>query len=674
VLDSLLQVLKQHPAEDSVKAALYRKVFKEYLYQNEMAKANQYLNAALNLAKKLPRKSILANLCERIGITFHGRGDYIQALTYYDRAIELGNQNGNQDLVAGIYLNKTDIYQSVSDYSDAIDAAEKALKLYAALKDEGGMASCYNNLSLTYIALKDFRNAYHYAAKALPVFEKEGATARGVASIKELLGRILLQATAVDLRAIGIVSDDRYEKAIQYFREAVPIAEQNKDNDLKGTLLIDMGTAYEKDNRIAEAIQIYEEAVPILLRGEERSVLASNLIEAGAFFIRHNRAKQGLLYLRMGLSQAIRSRLMMPQQTSFRTLSRFYEQRRQYDSALFYHQQFTAVKDSIYNQDKEKEITRKKMALDFGIREQEYRFQQELSNKRLQEQLLRTRVQEEQISLKNKVSFLLGLLVLIVFVAAFFIYKSRQKAIALNKTIEAQRKSLEQLVLVKDQVFSVIGHDLRSPINALMSFVQLLEHMDVSKAQLATYAESLGNQLRFTSSLMENLLQWAGSQMQGFHPQWEQVNLQNTMKAVLEQLQSTAEQKRIAVVYDDAHAETVWADREMLTLVLRNLLSNAIKFSYPDSTIRISCEPTEQEQVICITDNGTGLTEEQLATINAAEVKAIGSRYGTGMEKGTGLGLLLSKSFMALMQGRIVAANNVNGGSSFRIILPRQQA
>jgi signal transduction histidine kinase len=283
-------------------------------------------------------------------------------------------------------------------------------------------------------------------------------------------------------------------------------------------------------------------------------------------------------------------------------------------------------------------------------------------------------VQEEQISLKNKVSFLLGLLVLIVFVAAFFIYKSRQKAIALNKTIEAQRKSLEQLVLVKDQVFSVIGHDLRSPINALMSFVQLLEHMDVSKAQLATYAESLGNQLRFTSSLMENLLQWAGSQMQGFHPQWEQVNLQNTMKAVLEQLQSTAEQKRIAVVYDDAHAETVWADREMLTLVLRNLLSNAIKFSYPDSTIRISCEPTEQEQVICITDNGTGLTEEQLATINAAEVKAIGSRYGTGMEKGTGLGLLLSKSFMALMQGRIVAANNVNGGSSFRIILPRQQA
>lgn len=674
VVDSLLLVLEQHPAQDSAKVVLYRKVFKEYLYQNEIPKANQYLNAALNLAEKLPQKSILANLCERIGITFHGRGDYIQALTYYDRAIELGNQIGDQDLLAGIYLNKTDIYQSVADYADAIDAAEKALKLYAALKDEGGMASCYNNLSLTYIALKDFRNAYHYAAKALPVFEKEGATARGVASIKELLGRILLQATAVDLRAIGIASDDRYEKAIQYFREAVLIAEQNKDNDLKGTLLIDMGTAYEKDNRMAEAIETYEEAVPFFLRGEERSVIASNLIEAGAFFIRQNRAKQGLFYLRMGLSQAIRSRLLQPQQTAYETLSSFYAQRGQYDSALFYHQQFTAVKDNLFNQDREKEITRKKMALDFGIREQEYRFQQEMSNKRLQEQLLRTRVQEAEINLKNKVSLLLGLLTLLLIVSAFFIYKSRQKAIALSKTIEAQRKSLEQLVLVKDQVFSIIGHDLRSPINALMSFVQILEHTDVTKAQLATYAGSLGNQLRFTSNLMENLLHWAGSQMQGFHPQWEQVDIPNTIQALVEQLQATAQQKRIAIVSDFKNAGPVWADREMLTLVLRNLLSNAIKFSYPDSTIRIGYTQAGREQVICITDNGMGLTEEQLAKINAAEVQSIESSYGTQMEKGTGLGLLLSKSFLSMMQGRIVAENNATGGCSFRIILPGLQA
>ncbi|MBL7761476.1 MAG: tetratricopeptide repeat-containing sensor histidine kinase [Sediminibacterium sp.] len=674
VLDSLLQVLKQHPADDSAKTVLYRRIFREYLYQNETAKANQYLYAALNLAEKLPQKTLLANLCERIGITYHGKGDYLNALHYYDRVIDLGTRIGDQDLIAGIYLNKTDIYQNVSDYASAIDAAEHSLKLYAALKNEGGMAACYNNLSLTYIALKDFRNAHYYATKALPVFEKEGAVSRGVASIKELLGSILLQATEADLRSFGIASGERYEKAIQYFRQAVSIATLLKDNDLKGTLLIDLGTAYEKDKRIAEAIESVEGAVPVILQGLEQPVLATNLISAGALFIRNNRTKQGLRYLYHGLAQAKRSGLLKPQQTAYETLSKFYEQHRQFDSALLYHQQYAALKDSIFNQDKDKEITRKKMALDFSIREQEYRFQQEMSNKQLQEQLLRSKVQQAEINLKNRVGLLLSLLALIVLIAAFFIYKSRQKAIAMNKTIEAQRKSLEQLVLVKDQVFSVIGHDLRSPINALMSFVQILEHMDITKDQLAKYAESLGNQLRFTSSLMENLLHWAGSQMQGFNPHFEQVNLNNTMDAVLQSLYAAAQQKRIQILYDFEKASPVWADREMLTLVLRNLLSNAIKFSYPDSTIQVTYTQTGSEQEICITDTGTGLTAEQLESINGVQVQAVESRYGTQMEKGTGLGLMLSKSFLELMQGRIVAANNATGGSSFRVILPFRTA
>lgn len=674
MLDSLLQATCRYHRPDSAKAFHYRQIFREYLYLQKETLAKKYLDTAVFIAAKLPGEDILARLYERIGITYHGRGDYLNALHYYDLAIGMSSRIRDQSIVAGTYLNKTDVYQKVSDYANAIDAAERALQLYASLNDEGGMASCYNNLSIVYIALKDFRNAYHYGIKSLPVFEKEGSMSRGVASAKELMGTILLEADADDLSALGIAATERYKRAIRFFLDAVAIAGELKDRDLKGTLLTDVGEAYEKDRRIAEAIRSYEAAIPEILKGLEAPMIATNLIKAGEFFIRNDRSRTGLQYLHTGLALAKRSRLLMPQKNAFQTLSRFYEQRRQYDSALFYHQQFTAVKDSIYNQDKEKEITRKKMALDFGIREQEYRFQQEMSNKRLQEELLRTRVQEAEISLKNKVGLLLGLLVLIVFVAAFFIYKSRQKAIALNKTIEAQRKSLEQLVLVKDQLFSVIGHDLRSPINALMSFVQILEYTDVTKTQLATYAGSLGNQLRFTSNLMENLLHWAGSQMQGFHPQWEQVDIQNTMQALLEQQQTTAQQKRIVIVSDFNNAESVWADREMLTLVLRNLLSNAIKFSYPDSTIRIEYVQTGGEQVISITDNGMGLTEEQLAKINAVEVQSIESSYGTQMEKGTGLGLLLSKSFMAMMQGRIVAENNTTGGCSFRIILPGRQA
>ncbi|MFY9465422.1 MAG: tetratricopeptide repeat-containing sensor histidine kinase [Sediminibacterium sp.] len=674
VSDSLLQVAHRYQQPDSIKAFLFRRVFREYLYQNKETQAKKYLDSAVSIAAKLPRKDILARMYERIGITYHGRGDYLNALHYYDLATGMSSRIMDQSITAGAYLNKTDVYQKVSDYANAIDAAERSLKLYASLNDEGGMASCYNNLSITYIALKDLRNAYHYAKKSLPVFEKDGLMSRGVASAKELMGTIILEADAADLASFGIAAAERYETAIQHFRHAVEIATLNKDRDLKGTLLTDIGQAYEKDNRITEAIQSFEAAVPEILKGLEAPMIATNLISAGGFFVRNGRIKQGLQYLHTGLALAKRSQLLMPQKTAFETLSKFYEQRRQYDSALFYNRSYAAVKDSIFNQDKEKEITRKKMALDFSIREQEYRFQKQMTDKKLKEQLLLAKVQKAEINLKNRVGILLGLLALIIFIAAFFIYKSRQKAVELNKTVEAQRKSLEELVLVKDKVFSVVGHDMRSPINSLIAFVQILEHGDVSKEQLAKYAAELGNNLRFTSALMENLLYWAGSQMQGFKPHFVRVNLKKMTDTVLGSLHAFIQQKNIQV--DNRFGEELFlrVDKEMFILVLRNLLSNAVKFSFPDTEILLNFQQTAGEQIISITDSGTGLSDEKLAEINADAAAAIESSYGTKMEKGTGLGLMLSKSFMAMMGGRITARHNETGGCTFHIILPLHQS
>lgn len=698
--------------------------------------AQLYADSALAIASKIPGKDLFVRLHERIGLTYHGRGAFFTALNYYDKGAALGNQVKNKSILAAIYLNKSDIYHQVADYVKSIEANENALNIYTAINDVGGVASCYINLSITYIALNDFKTAYSYIQKALPIFENDDPKSRGVASAKDLMGNIILKASKEDLIAIGINPKEQLSKAIQLFQSAIVIADFIEDHALKAELLMGMGKAYEMQNNMQAAAQTYQLALVESNLGMESTTMSINSIKVGDFFIRQNQPERGVANLHTGLLLAKNSKLLVPQEDAAESLSKYFEQKGNYDSALYYFKQYELAKASIYDVEKEKELTRKKMALDFSIKEKEFTFQQRLTNQQLNEQLLlakqkqqvielqkqrqqiiekennlqklafltkqaqlelqknqqatilkeerlkfgydkkissnKIRAQETEINLKNTQALLLVISAIVFLGATIGFYRSRRKTMKLNKTIEAQKQSLEELVQVKDKVFSVVGHDMRTPINSLMSFVQLLEYGDLNKEQLALYAAELGNNLRFTSSLMENLLYWAGSQMQGFKPQLGLVNLQSIAETVIQNLSTTSEQKKIHIQHNLQNPVNVWADNDMLTVVLRNLLSNAIKYSYESGTINLTVSQTEAHVLIAISDEGTGLSEAKLLEINSEEATAIESSHGTKKEKGTGLGLLLCKNFIAMMQGKISAQNNQLKGSTFTITLNKQ--
>ena len=712
------------------------RVYGELLYADaaRRSKAIKYADSAIAIAYKLPNKVNIIRLYYRLGIAHHGLGEFIEALNYYDRGIAECELANDLNFKAGILLNKSAIYTNLSDYIKAIEVSQSAIDIYTRMNDQGGLASIYNNLAAIYIDLKDFKTAYAYAQKALLIFESQSVKSRGVASIKVIMGNILLEGGTEDIRSFGIKPDERFTKAIQLFESAYAIAALEADDNLKGDVLIGIGHAYEKSNYPRAAAEAYSRAVNEGSKGPDKNQVSINYIKAGDFFIRQNELIQGLDYLNKGLVLAERASLMEPQKSAYQSLSVLYEKKGRFDSALIYFRKYEAVKEIIFNKDKEKEITRKKMALDFSIKEQEYTFQQQIADKKLNEQLLLARqkqqiielqkqkqeiiekennlqrlafltkqaqlelqqnqqaaqlqeerlkfgydkkisagkisLQQAEITLKNRVGVLLGLLAFIIFMAGLQVFLSRRKTIELNKTIEAQKRSLEELVQVKDKVFSVVGHDMRAPINSLMSFVQLLEFGDLSKEQLAKYAAELGNNLRFTSSLMENLLYWAGSQMQGFKARLEWLNVQELGAKVLQNLEASAQQKNIRIFNQLPSSAKVWADQEMLTLILRNLVSNAIKFSYPDTEVFIRLQETADGNILSVTDSGTGLSEAKLAEINGDTATAIDSSYGTKREKGTGLGLLLSKTFIAMMQGKISASNNPDKGSMFSIFLP----
>ena len=175
------------------------------------------------------------------------------------------------------------------------------------------------------------------------------------------------------------------------------------------------------------------------------------------------------------------------------------------------------------------------------------------------------------------------------------------------------------------------------------------------------------NDLNFTISLMENLLQWSKSQMQSDTVRAEEVNLTQLVSEVLQLLHLQAEAKRINIDNKANSPAFVFVDRDMINLVLRNLLSNAIKFTPEQGTIIIGMNHLSSYVEIYIQDSGMGISKEAMDKINENNFY---TTKGTSSESGTGLGLMLCKEFLAKNGGQLLIESEPGGGSTFSFTLP----
>ncbi|MET0393414.1 MAG: tetratricopeptide repeat-containing sensor histidine kinase, partial [Chitinophagaceae bacterium] len=305
---------------------------------------------------------------------------------------------------------------------------------------------------------------------------------------------------------------------------------------------------------------------------------------------------------------------------------------------------------------------------------------------------VRDREQQLEIALLKKSNQLnktyllitVSLSVIALLVIAFIYYIFRKTA-RLNRLIsvqkgeleqqkgalEQQKEELEQLNHVKNRLFSIISHDMRSPVNSLSSFIYLLEEGDISKASLLEYSYPLKKSLASTSAMMENLLSWAASQLQGFRPSVKSVAIREITATAIANTAGSAEEKGITVINDispDIHAA---ADKYMLQVVLRNLLGNAIKYSHPAGVVTVGAGHTGTDVTIKVKDTGIGMTADQVSKINAAtHLQVLQDTMGTAGEKGVGLGVYLCATFIEMMKGTLQVESEPGKGTVFFVRLP----
>jgi len=246
-----------------------------------------------------------------------------------------------------------------------------------------------------------------------------------------------------------------------------------------------------------------------------------------------------------------------------------------------------------------------------------------------------------------------------------------QEILLQKEELEKQKKELIELNTSKDKFFSIIAHDLRSPITTLISLSEMLRtDMDLLTPELQK--EILTNLYDLSKDylkLLDNLLQWARMQTGRLKAEPEKFPVDTVIREVVNFFQVYARDKLITLEIKDPVDAMVFADKNMLKTVLRNLISNAIKYTAPDGLVTVEVAQRDITVEIIIRDNGVGIEPSMLEQIFRLD-KAHTTR-GTANEIGSGLGLILCKEFVEKNGGTLQVESERGKGSTFRFTLPK---
>jgi|GEM_PF-4057565 len=614
---------------------------------------------------------------------------YAQAIPYQQKALEVSKKINRPKLAAKILYGFSKIYADVDDNEKAADYAQRALTISIKMKYHENTYSAYQVLAQVKLARGDTAQHIHELEQALHY-----ATLSGSETALSFCNR--------QLSLIHYYLHN-YTKAYQYNKQALDASKRGIDSS---DLLNDLSIAGMLYGHIPDAI-LLKDSVPL----REKFNLAIG-------------------YHQALLNYGERKKLLGPQSDALWAMSETYSSMGLFSPAYESFKRYTILKDSAINNQKKLTVAREELKYQFKIREDSLHFMNELTNKQLaynrsvvqrqQQQLLlaqrekdldRLRYLQQQdafermdekkqaeakqqqlrndyaFSLKDKtiaaqrseiaysrnLSIVIGIAVVLLLVAVGVVYYHLRKTARYNKVIALQNHELESLHKVKDRLFSVVSHDLRSPLGSLVSFVELLGMENITPAEMAEYSKIMKENLVNTWAMTDNLLKWAHSQMEGFHPNPQPVQVQDIVEETMSSIGTQAAAKQLTIhnlVEANLQAR---ADKDMLQLIIRNLLSNAIKFSRPGNSIYVASEKLGEEILIHVQDEGLGMPSVTVQAFNAQKApELMRTTVGTHEEKGSGLGLFLSRTFAEMMKGSIQVASSEGKGTTFTVRLPKK--
>jgi len=279
-------------------------------------------------------------------------------------------------------------------------------------------------------------------------------------------------------------------------------------------------------------------------------------------------------------------------------------------------------------------------------------------------------IQSQKIKNRNAILITVTISTIILIWLFLRLFSVNKKMKIQHLTIASQKKELETINNTKDKFFSIVAHDLKSPLNSLKSFTNLIiDHFDhLSKDEILTMGNQLRNTVDNTIKMADNLITWARIQMNDHDFSMEKFRVNDIVLNISEVYKEVALNKGISLRCSVEESLTISGDRNQIEFIIRNLVSNAIKFTNKDGSVSLTAKSLPSGVVhISVSDSGVGISDELKDKLFSIGKKQ--STSGTAGEQGTGLGLMLSYEFIQLNGGHIDFESSVGIGTTFHIKL-----
>ena len=250
--------------------------------------------------------------------------------------------------------------------------------------------------------------------------------------------------------------------------------------------------------------------------------------------------------------------------------------------------------------------------------------------------------------------------------------KHQLSLVAARRIIEEKNEELRKTIAGRDKMYSVIAHDLRSPMASmkmLLNTIMMSVEKDKIDPDIFDMLEMSNKTSEEVFSLLDNLLKWTKSQLGKLTVIPQKLDISGLADGVVEVTNSVAEVKHIKLIRTDHESFFVYVDIEMIKSILRNLISNAVKFSNPDSEIKVGIKAEDGKVIVSVTDSGKGIKKEDQHKLLKDSTHF--TTYGTNSEEGSGLGLLLCRDFARKNGGELWFESEENLGSVFSFSLPQ---
>ncbi len=242
--------------------------------------------------------------------------------------------------------------------------------------------------------------------------------------------------------------------------------------------------------------------------------------------------------------------------------------------------------------------------------------------------------------------------------------------VAAKRIIIRQNEELRRTISNRDKMYSVIAHDLRSPMASIRMVLNLAVSVispDVVGEEIYDLLDKANRESEDTHDLLDNLLKWTKSQTGRLNVVYQDFDLDDVVPGVVDIFKMIAEMKKIKLQYIPSDEKlSVHADNDMIKTIIRNLISNAVKFTPEGKGIEVFCKREGDFARICVRDHGVGIAPDRIDSIfHKGE-----TTYGTGGEEGSGLGLQLCQDFARKNGGEAMVESVLGEGSTFSFTVP----